>query len=80
MWAGITYRFPNLNGAIVEVCEWLCNFMLNLLKDFAFSLMNIEQDSLGGLQDDWSTWQTLIIWLLLRQWLSTIGRNAEQLC
>ena len=28
-WDGITYPFPNFNGAIVEVWEWISNLIPN---------------------------------------------------
>ena len=27
MWGEITYPFPNFDGATVEVCEWISNFI-----------------------------------------------------
>ena len=27
MWDEITYSFPNFNGAAIEVCEWISNFI-----------------------------------------------------
>ena len=27
MWAEITYQLPNVNGATVEVWEWMINFI-----------------------------------------------------
>ena len=27
MWKQITYPFPNINGAIIEVCEWISDFI-----------------------------------------------------
>ena len=32
MWDEITYPFPNFNGATVEVCEWMTNFILHLTE------------------------------------------------
>ena len=32
-WDGITYSFPNFNGAIVEVWGWISNFILHYTMD-----------------------------------------------
>ena len=33
MWDGITYPFPNFNGATVEVWEWISNIIPHFLMD-----------------------------------------------
>ena len=33
VWDGITYPFPNFNGATVEVWEWINNFIPHFIMD-----------------------------------------------
>ena len=33
MWDEITYPFPILNGAAVEVCEWMSMFIPHVVMD-----------------------------------------------
>ena len=31
VWDEITYQFPNLNGAVVDVWEWMSNFIQHFI-------------------------------------------------
>ena len=33
MWDGITYPFPNINSATIEVWEWISNFIPHIVMD-----------------------------------------------
>ena len=33
VWDEITYPFPNLNGAAIEVWEWVSNFIRHYIMD-----------------------------------------------
>ena len=44
---GITYPFPNFNGAPVEVWEWRCNFIANFRGKVILSMLGLKLTRIG---------------------------------